>query len=126
MDKFKKFMSDETQIITDATEEINVIDGSFDEDTFIMDEATLSTKAIVKFFQPVSKNVTHGIMDAIKKGEMCIINLDKISSEEAQVIYNTLVGAIYSMDGTLKRIDDKIILCAPNNFIVDSAISDEL
>ena len=110
----------ETENINDETE----IASGFDVDTFKVEKTSMSTnKAVVKLFNPVSRNITTTIIDSLKKGEMCIINFEKLSDEEAKIVYSTLTGSVYTMEGNIKKIDSKILLCAPNNFIVDSTSS---
>ena len=109
----------ETENINEDTE----ITNGFDVDTFKVEKTNNTSKAVVKLFNPVSRNITTTIIDSLKKGEMCIINFEKLSDEEAKIVYSTLTGSVYTMEGNIKKIDSKILLCAPNNFIVDSTSS---
>ena len=53
---------------------------------------------------------------------MCIVDFSRVSNDEAKAIYMMLQGVIYAVDGTIKKLDANIIVCAPRNFIVDGDI----
>lgn len=117
----KNIFNEETEILD--TEELNEIDESFDVGE-IKNDVVKGGKSIVKIFEPVTKTSTSTIIDAIKKGEFCIVNFSKVTEDEARNIYATLSGSLYSLEGQLKQIDDNIIVCCPKNFLIDGEISD--
>lgn len=123
---FKDIFSDETEVIDPSELTLREENDEIDE-SFKVEEPTIKPKvgkAIVKIYEPVTKSTTSSIIDCIKRGEMCIVNFSKVSDDEAKVIYSTLSGSIYSLDGTLKMIDSNIMICAPNNFLLDGDITD--
>ncbi len=124
---FKDIFSDETEVIDPKDIEMQNDNDEID-DSFKVDEPQSIKpkvgKSIVKIYEPVTKSATSTIIDSIKRGELCIVNFSKVSDEEAKVIYSTLSGSIYSLDGALKMIDSNIMICAPTNFLVDSDISE--
>lgn len=111
----KNIFNDETELLD--TEEISEIDNSFDMNG--VETSNNTNKRIVRVFEPVTKTATINIIDAIKRGELCIVNFNKISEDEARNIYATLSGSLYSLEGKLQPIDDNIILCLPNNYLID-------
>lgn len=118
----KNIFNEETEILD--TQELEEVDSSFDVDEIQSTIKKNKGKSIVKIYEPVTKTSTGTIIDAIKRGELCIVNFNKVSEEEARSIYATLSGSMYSLDGELKQIDDNIIICAPINFLVDGELSD--
>lgn len=124
---FKDIFSDETEVIDPNEIEMQNQADSLDE-SLKVDEPTAgrsqAAKSIVKIYEPVTKSATITIIDSIKRGELCIVNFSKVSEEESKVIYSTLSGSIYSLDGALKMIDSNIMLCAPKNFLVDGDITE--
>ena len=123
----KGIFNEETEVIDTVdleNAELDIVDESFkiegNETT-----KTMGKRSVVKVYQPVTKSVTLSIIDAMKKGELCIVNLEKVSEEEAKIIYSTLSGSIYSLDGEMKLIEQKILLCAPKNFIIDTDVSEQ-
>ncbi len=117
----KNMFDEETEYLD--TDDIREMDESFEIDESYPTART-NTKAIVKLFEPVTKTSTSSIIDSIKRGELCIVNFSKVSEDEARNIYATLSGSLYSLEGQLKQIDDNIIICSPNNFLIDGEISD--
>lgn len=128
INSLKNLFTDETEYIeTDELDEMAKDEEQVDE-TFKVDSSSnkvnQSSKGIVKVFEPVSKTATSTIIDSIKRGELCIVNLAKVSEEEASVIYSTLSGSIYSLDGVLKMVDQRIMLCSPKNYLVDGDLTE--
>ncbi len=124
---FKDIFSDETEVIDSNEIDIQNVSDELDESLQVDEPQAIKPrtgKSIVKVYEPVTKSATSTIIDAIKRGELCIVNISKVSEDEARVIYSTLSGSIYSLDGTLKMIDANIMLCAPANYLVDGDIAD--
>ncbi|MGL4588780.1 MAG: cell division protein SepF [Mycoplasmatales bacterium] len=109
------FKDEETQYI-EGDETIGMHDETFDIEEVVN---TTRSKSVVKLFEPVSKTSTSSIIDSVKKGELCIVDLSKVSDTEKTLIYSTLSGSMYSLDGQLKQISAEIIMCAPKNYLVD-------
>lgn len=118
----KNIFNEETDVID--TQELERVDSSFDVEEIKTATANTKGKSVVKIYEPVTKTSTGTIIDAIKRGELCIVSFNKVSEEEARSIYATLSGSMYSLDGELRQIDDNIILCAPVNFLIDSELAD--
>ncbi len=118
----KNIFNEETEII-DTQDLANEMDESFEVEE-IVTPVNSKGKSIVKIFEPVTKTTTSTIIDSIKRGELCIVNLGKVSEEEARNIYATLSGSLYSLEGQLKQIDENIFICSPTNFLIDSEISE--
>lgn len=116
----KNIFDEETEYLD--TDEIKEMDESFEVEEIAKSRS--KGKSIVKLYEPVTKTSTSTIIDSIKRGELCIVNFSKISEDEARNIYATLSGSLYSLEGQLKQIDENIIICSPNNFLVDGEISD--
>ncbi|KRK58820.1 cell division protein SepF [Fructilactobacillus fructivorans] len=58
-------------------------------------------------------------------GNAVIVKMDGVSNESVKRIVDFLNGTVYAIDGKIKRIDDKIFLCAPNNFDIDGAMDEK-
>ena len=127
LNSIKGIFNEETEVID--TVDLENADLDIVDDSFKIEgngtAKTMGKRSVVKVYQPVTKSVTLSIIDAMKKGELCIVNLEKVSEEEAKIIYSTLSGSIYSLDGEMKLIEQKILLCAPKNFIIDTDVSEQ-
>ncbi len=123
----KGMFADETEHIEDYTSDIEVVgdDRDLEGDAFTLEESSSFEKTIVRVYEPVSSSISTIIIDALKKGEMCIINFSKIGDEETRMLVSTLKGSVYTMDGEMQKIGDRIIVCAPKNFLIDSSSSTE-
>ncbi len=124
-EKFSNLFKEETVEITQeemqrVEKEVSTdgLDDAFKIDSQEKVQSPL-TRSVVKVYEPVTKSIVPTIIDSIKRGELVIVNLSKLPEDEAQYIFSTLSGSIYSLDGELKTIADQVMLCAPQKFVVD-------
>lgn len=82
----------------------------------------------VMIFEPTSYDEdAPAIVDSLKAKKVCIVNLETINDPDmAKTIFNFLNGAIYAMDGRIKKISKGIFLLAPDNTDIDGNIKKEL
>lgn len=82
----------------------------------------------VMIFEPASYDEdAPAIVDSLKEKKVCIVNLETINDQEvAKTIFNFLNGAIYAMEGRIKKISKGIFLLAPDNTDIDGNIKKEL
>lgn len=120
--KLTDLFKEETVTIENA--EVNeTFDDVVIDESFKIEEKETSipviNRNVVRVYHPVSKNNTSAIINALKRGDLVIVNLSKVAEEEARYIYATLSGSIFSLDGELKMLDSNVMLCAPKQYIVD-------
>ena len=79
-------------------------------------------------FEPASFDEdAPAIVDSLKERKVCIVNLETIRDPEvAKSIFDFLNGAIYAMEGRIKKISKGIFLLAPDNTDIDGNIKKEL
>lgn len=75
-------------------------------------------------FEPRSYSESQGIADHLKSGRGCIINLHRVTKDQAKRIIDFLSGVSYAIVGTLQKIGDNVFLCTPSNFGVYGEISE--
>lgn len=82
----------------------------------------------VMIFEPTSYDEdAPAIVDSLKAKKVCIVNLETLNDPDAaKTIFNFLNGAIYAMDGRIKKISKGIFLLAPDNTDIDGNIKKEL
>lgn len=82
----------------------------------------------VMIFEPASFDEdAPAIVDSLKEKKVCIVNLETIKDPDvAKTIFNFLNGAIYAMEGRIKKISKGILLLAPDNTDIDGNIKKEL
>ncbi|MET3698064.1 cell division inhibitor SepF [Bacillus oleivorans] len=66
------------------------------------------------------------IADHLKNRRAVVINLQRISHEQAIRIVDFLSGTVYAIGGDIQRIGTKIFLCTPDNVEVSGSISEML
>ncbi|MBF8982218.1 cell division protein SepF [Lutibacter sp. B2] len=69
----------------------------------------------VVVYEPIDFEETPKIVDSLKNRKAVIINLEKLDPEVARKIFDFLNGAIYALDGNIKKVSQGIFVLAPNN-----------
>ncbi len=65
------------------------------------------------------------IADHLKKRNTVVVNLKRVTSDQAKRIVDFLSGAIYAIGGDLQKIGGGIFLCTPNNVDIQGKITEE-
>ena len=76
-------------------------------------------------FEPRAYSESTQIADYLKKRNTVVVNLKRVTPEQAKKIVDFLQGAIYAMNGSLQKLGGGIFLCAPNNVNIEGKITDE-
>lgn len=64
------------------------------------------------------------IADHLKNNRAVVMNLQRISHEQAKRIVDFLSGTVYAIGGDIQRVGIKIFLCTPDNVEVSGNISE--
>lgn len=75
--------------------------------------------------EPRAYSETQQIADALKKRNTVVVNLKRVTSDQAKRIIDFLSGTIYAIGGDLQKVGGGIFLCTPNNVKVDGKITEE-
>ena len=75
--------------------------------------------------EPRAFSESQQIADHLKKRNTVVVNLKRVTSDQAKRIVDFLSGTIYAIGGDLQKIGGGIFLCTPNNINVQGKISDE-
>ena len=65
------------------------------------------------------------IADYLKKRNTVVLNLKRVTKEQAKRITDFVSGTIYAIGGSMQKIGGGTFLCAPKNVAVEGKISDE-
>lgn len=119
-------------------EEEETLDSGFSQNTSIFENTSnmnlnegntfddISNKSSqMVVFEPRSYAESQGIADHLKSGRGCIINLHRVSKDQAKRIIDFLSGVVYAIEGEVQKIGLNVFLCTPSNFGVYGEISDE-
>ncbi len=77
----------------------------------------------IVLFEPRHFDEAEEIGFHIKSKRACCINLHRMPSEYRQRIIDFLSGVVYGVDGSIKKIGENVILCAPKNLQVGGEIN---
>lgn len=75
--------------------------------------------------EPRAYSESQQIADHLRKRNTVVVNLKRVTSDQAKRIVDFLSGTIYAMGGDLQKIGGGIFLCTPNNVNVQGKITDE-
>ena len=76
-------------------------------------------------FEPRAYSESTQIADYLKKRNTVVVNLKRVTPDQAKKIVDFLQGTIYAMNGSLQKLGGGIFLCAPNNVNIEGKITDE-
>jgi len=109
--KFKEIISDEES----------------NEDTYYNAEAVTMPSGSGKMIllEPRAFSESQQIADHLKKRNTVVVNMKRVTSEQAKRIIDFLSGTVYAIGGDLQKIGVGIFLCTPKNVNVEGTISDD-
>ena len=76
-------------------------------------------------FEPRAFSESQQIADHLKKRNTVVVNLKRVTSDQAKRIIDFLSGCIYAIGGTMQKIGVGIYLCTPKNVNVQGKITDD-
>ena len=88
------------------------------------DELDLNGNKMI-LLEPRAYSESQQIADHLKKRNSVVVNLKRVTSDQAKRIIDFLSGCIYAIGGTMQKVGVGIYLCAPNNIAVQGKITDE-
>ena len=102
-------------------------DEETNEDSYYTEDAvslpTGSGKMIL--LEPRAFSESQQIADHLKKRNTVVVNMKRVTSEQAKRIIDFLSGTVYAIGGDLQKIGVGIFLCTPKNVNVEGTISEE-
>lgn len=81
------------------------------------------TKLIL--LEPRAYSESQQIADHLKNRHTVVVNLKRVTTDQAKRIVDFLSGTIYAIGGDLQKIGGGIFLCAPKNINVQGKISSD-
>lgn len=117
--KIKKMFSEEDDRIVGAEEEYYNV-----SETDAVEEATKSGNKMV-LLEPRAYSESQQIADHLKNRNSVVVNLKRVTSDQAKRIIDFLSGCIYAIGGTMQKIGVGIYLCTPKNVNVQGKITEE-
>ena len=104
-----------------------ISDEESNEDSYYTAEAvtmpTGSGKMIL--LEPRAFSESQQIADHLKKRNTVVVNMKRVTAEQAKRIIDFLSGTVYAIGGDLQKIGVGIFLCTPRNVNVEGSITDD-
>lgn len=117
MGLIKKMMGEDEDVFTEP-----------DKDKYYdlkAEEALEDGNSKMILLEPRAYSESQQIADHLKKRNTVVVNLKRVTPEQAKRIVDFLSGTIYAINGDLQKIGGGIFLCTPNNVSVQGKITGE-
>ena len=75
--------------------------------------------------EPRAFSESQQIADHLKNRNTVVVNMKRVTAEQAKRIIDFLSGTVYAIGGDLQKIGGGIFLCTPKNVDVEGSITDE-
>ena len=76
--------------------------------------------------EPRAYSESQQIADYLKNRCAVVVNLKRVTPDQAKRIVDFLYGTIYAIGGNLQKLGGGIFLCTPNNVNVEGKISEDI
>ena len=93
------------------------------EDEAIKEAEKTGNKMIL--LEPRAYSESQQIADHLKNRNSVVVNLKRVTSDQAKRIIDFLSGCVYSIGGTMQKIGVGIYLCTPKNVNVQGKITED-
>ena len=109
----------------------DIPEGQVTEDDYYtlgVDEAYKDTNAEgnkMILLEPRAYSESQQIADHLKRRNTVVVNLKRVTAEQAKRIVDFLSGTLYAIGGDLQKLGTGIFLCTPKNINVQGKMSDE-
>ena len=104
-----------------------MIDEEGNEDSYYTAENVTMPSGTGKMIllEPRAFSESQQIADHLKKRNTVVVNMKRVTSEQAKRIIDFLSGTVYAIGGDLQKIGVGIFLCTPKNVNVEGSISED-
>lgn len=75
--------------------------------------------------EPRAFSESQQIADHLKKRNTVVVNMKRITADQAKRIVDFLSGTVYAIGGDLQKIGSGIFLCTPKNINVEGKITED-
>lgn len=75
--------------------------------------------------EPKAYSEASDIVDHLRNRNTVVVNLKRVTKDQAKRIMDFVSGAIYAIDGKTEKIGGGVFICTPNNVNIQGNISDD-
>lgn len=119
LSKLKKLFSDEEENLVGTEDEYYALS----EEEALKEADKTGNKMIL--LEPRAYSESQQIADHLKSRNSVVVNLKRVTSDQAKRIIDFLSGCIYSIGGKMQKIGVGIYLCTPKNVNIQGKITDD-
>lgn len=119
LSKLKKIFADEEDTLMGTEDDYY----SVSEEEALKDADKTGNKMIL--LEPRAYSESQQIADHLKNRNSVVVNLKRVTSDQAKRIIDFLSGCVYSIGGKMQKIGVGIYLCTPKNVNIQGKITDE-
>lgn len=113
LNKLKKFVTEE------------VMDEVSEDEYYDEEKVTAVGSGKMILLEPRAYSESQQIADHLKKRNTVVVNMKRVTPDQAKRIVDFLSGTVYAIGGDLQKIGGGIFLCTPKNVNVEGTISEE-
>ena len=122
MDKLKGFFGGNNE--NEERNDVEINENEFYDAKNAFVDSSKESKMIL--FEPRAYSESQQIADYLKKRNAVVVNLKRVTPDQAKRIVDFLSGTLYAINGGLQKLGSGIFLCTPNNVDVEGSITDEV
>jgi len=105
---------------------VDTDDDDMDEEEEVVTESSnMSSNGKMILLEPRAYSESQQIADHLKKSNTVVVNMKRVTPDQAKRIVDFLSGTVYALGGDLQKIGGGIFLCTPKNVNVEGAITDD-
>ena len=93
------------------------------KEEFHMENGVAGSKMML--LEPRAYSESQQIADYLKNRSAVVVNLKRVTPDQAKRIVDFLYGTIYAIGGELQKLGGGIFLCTPNNVNIQGKITEE-
>lgn len=119
LDKLKNLFGTEESVEVAAEEEYY----TNTKEAYQEENGTAGSKMML--LEPRAYSESQQIADYLKARSAVVVNLKRVTPDQAKRIVDFLSGTLYAINGDLQKLGGGIFLCTPNTVNVEGKISDD-
>ena len=96
-----------------------------EEEYYSQDNNEVSKSGKMILLEPRAYSESQQIADYLKNKNTVVVNMKRVTPDQAKRIVDFLSGTVYAIGGDLQKIGVGIFLCTPRNINVEGSISEE-
>lgn len=96
-----------------------------ENEAYDTDKSTAGKSGKMILVEPRAYSESQQIADHLKRRNSVVVNLKRVTADQAKRIIDFLSGTLYAIGGDLQKLGNGIYLCTPKNVDVEGRISDE-